>query len=215
MKVATMNSSQTSHVSKGTGAARTWTPDDLPHVQQAAQQIERPKAKLAQDDARIADVANELAKQQNRFAALQKDSADSLQKWVADSSWVDPEEAARAAEMAALQSAIPATSSRLSALNTARSASPVVAALAQAEAVYASACEVARRERETFHRQRVVDRLSTALVDSYAEQLGDGLIRANAKDPLGIIMGMLENATSHRRVLDAVQVEYRNRYGEA
>lgn len=108
-----------------------------------------------------------------------------------------------------------AAEAKLASLQTALTSHPAVEELANAEAAYASVCEAARRERETFHRQRVVERLSTALVDSYADQLGEGFIPATAKDKLGVIMRMLETATANRRVLDAVQVEYRNRYGEA
>lgn len=203
MKVATMNSSQTSHVSKGTGAARTWTPDDLPHVQQAAQQIERPTATLAQLDARIAQVANDLAQQQSRFAALQKDSADSLQKSVEDSLHVDPNEPERDAETAALQPAMHKTSALLTALKTARAASPAVEELANAEQAYLSACGAARLEREAMHRERLEERLAASLFQSYEEMLSERFIGQNPfqKDPMVSVAELFERATRERKVI--------------
>ena len=210
-----MHSSPASHTTNVTSAARAWIPDDEPNVLRAAQKIDRPKAQVAQEDARIAGVANESAQQESRFAALQKDGADSLQKLVADSSYVDPNEAERAAEIAALQPAMVKTSALLSALKTARAASPAVRELAEAQEEYASACRSARAEREAMHRERVTKRLADSLLLSYSEMRREGFIaRPRQNDPAGAIAALLVYATGNQKLLNAVIGRLSNFDGE-
>ena len=207
--------SQTSNSAKAVPTVLIWALHDLPEIKQRLAQIQRPKAELDRVKARINDVGADFENHRAKVAAVEKKKAAAVQRWIVQPDYVYLDEAADASELATSQAAMLAAEAKLAALQAALTSNVANEELADAEAAYASACEAAKRERETFHRQRVVERLSTALVDGYAEQLNEGFISANAKDPLGIIMGMLDKATFNRCLLNAVQVKHLNRYGEA
>ena len=158
-----------------------WSPDQLPDVQELLTAIEKARVPVAQESTRAQDLADSIARLSSTISGLRETKNTMMQKWVADSSFVDNDQPSRDAEIDSSQRTLQDLTNKQAALATSRADSGAGEHLQDAISAYEAACVTARHARRAFHCDRAVGRFVDVLLQNQLDLVEEGFATLDEK----------------------------------